>query len=194
MPVDLQRVNVKFYLRDEAALTPEDAFRVFGQWIPEATDEVLIDVADYAHVRQGPLAVLVGYEANYTLHNGDGRLGLVYGRKTPEEGSTAQRLRRAFLGALRACRRLEEHPDLAGKVAFQGQEVVLIVNDRLHSPNTEETLADLRPELDAFLDELYPGATPRIERTGNDRQRFCLRIRVEGDLGAGTLLTNLDGG
>ena len=84
MAIQLKKINVKFYLTDDAVLTPEDAFRIFNGWIPETTDEVLIDVADYTHVPQGPKTVLVGHEANYTLDDTDGRPGLRYGRKRDE--------------------------------------------------------------------------------------------------------------
>ena len=54
MAVDLQRLNVKLYLEPGSSLPPEEAFRVFSQWIPESRDEVLIDVADYGHIDRGP--------------------------------------------------------------------------------------------------------------------------------------------
>ena len=93
MAIDLQKINVKFYLAGDAVLSPEDAFRIFSQWIPETKDEVLIDVADYQHVPQGPKTVLVGHEANYTLDNTDGRYGLLYGQKATAQGSNAELLR-----------------------------------------------------------------------------------------------------
>ena len=43
---DLERINVKFYLADTNALSAEDTFRIFNNWIQTITDEVLIDVAD----------------------------------------------------------------------------------------------------------------------------------------------------
>ena len=107
MAIDLQKINVKFYLAEDAVLSPEDAFRIFSQWIPETKDEVLIDVADYQHVPQGPKTVLVGHEANYTLDNTDGRYGLLYGQKATAQGSNAERLKSAIASALKACRRLE---------------------------------------------------------------------------------------
>ena len=72
MAIDLQKINVKFYLAEGSDLPPEAAFRAFSRWIPETTDEVLIDVADYAHVPRGPKTVLVGHEANYILDDTDG--------------------------------------------------------------------------------------------------------------------------
>ena len=58
---DLQRINIKFFLAADAELSPAEAFRVFNTWIPTTPDEVLIDVADYSHVPEGPVTLLVGH-------------------------------------------------------------------------------------------------------------------------------------
>ena len=60
---DLQRINVKLYLEDPTALSAKETFRIFNSWIPTTPDEVLIDVADYSHVPDGPVTLLVGHDA-----------------------------------------------------------------------------------------------------------------------------------
>ncbi len=191
MAVDLQRLNVKFYLESGCRLSPEEAFRVFSQWIPESEDELLIDVADYSHLERGPKTVLVGHDANYVLDNTDGRLGLLYGRKTETNGAAGERLRGAFAAALKACRRLEEHPDVAGRVRFRGSEALLIINDRLRTPNTGETLEALRGDLDAFLGQLFPDESARIQRDPDGRERLTLRIEAQGNHSIASLLDRL---
>ena len=191
MPVDLQRLNVKLYLEPGCLLSPEETFRVFSQWIPESEDEILIDVADYSHIDRGPWTVLVGHDANYVLDNTDGRPGLLYGRKTDTNGPAADRLCNAFSAALKACRRLEEHPDLAGKARFRGSEALLVVNDRLRAPNTEETLEVLRPDLDEFLARLYPGGPSRVQRDPDERERLTLRVEARDGLSIASLLDRL---
>lgn len=191
MSVDLQRLNVKLYLADEDGLSPEDAFRVFNAWIREAKDETLIDVADYTHLSRGPQTVLVGHEANYVLDNTDGRMGLLYGRKAPTRGSARDRLREALVTSLRACRRLEADPDLAGRVRFRADEILLVVNDRLRAPNNDATLASLQGDLDAVLDELFAGAATQVTRDDAERDRFALHVRAEGAFEVATLLANV---
>lgn len=189
MAIDLQKINVKFYLAEDAVLSPEDAFRIFSQWIPETKDEILIDVADYQHVPQGPKTVLVGHQANYTLDNTDGRYGLIYGQKATAIGSNADRLKSAFAAALKACRRLEQAQD--AKARFVGAEAVVVINDRLQAANSDATLAEIRDDLDQILGQLYAGASTRVEREGDARQRFTVRVQAEGDFDTQTLLSNL---
>lgn len=191
MSVDLQRLNVKLYLAEEDGLSPEDAFRVFNAWIREAEDETLIDVADYTHLARGPQTVLVGHEANYVLDNTDGRMGLLCGRKAPAQGSPTERLREALVTSLKACRRLEADPDLAGRVRFRADEILLIVNDRLRAPNNDATLASLQGDLNAVLAELYAGAATQVAREDAEHDRFALRIRADGAFEVATLLANL---
>ena len=73
--MDLQRIQIKFYLDDEASISAEDAFRVFNEWIPETSEETLVDVADYSHVPDGPCTLLVGHENNYALDSTDRHVG-----------------------------------------------------------------------------------------------------------------------
>ena len=71
---DLQRINVKLYLQDPSSLSAEAAFRIFNAWISESSEEVLVDVADYSHVGHGPITLLIGHEANYSLDSDEGEL------------------------------------------------------------------------------------------------------------------------
>ena len=189
--MDLQRLNLKLYLEDESSLSSEDAFRIFNAWIPQTTDEVLIDVADYTHLPHGPQTLLVGHEANYSLDNTDRRLGLMYARKQPVTGTAAERFGDAFAQTLKACLRLEEEASLQGKVRFQGSECWLLVNDRLHAANDEATLAQVRTDLESVLDRLYAGASYEIAQDKDPQQRFSVHIRSASEDGVATLLRNL---
>jgi hypothetical protein len=188
--MDLHRIQLKFYLNPPADLSPEEAFRAFSAWIPTTSDQTLVDVADYSHLPDGPLTVLVGHQANYTLDHSDRRLGLLYSRKQPLEGG----LRQALGEALKACRRLEEEPELAGRISFAGGEFLLVANDRLRAPNAEATRQALAPQLDAALARLYPGARLDLTRDPDPRLRFNLLVRADASPAVADLLKNLEKG
>ena len=67
--------------------------------------KLLLDVADYKHVQEGPGIVLIGHEADYSLDLGGGRAGLVYDRNRGWETmpSLAERVRDVFRGTLAGC-------------------------------------------------------------------------------------------
>lgn len=187
----LQRINVKFYLEDPESLAAAEAFRIFNSWIPTTPDEVLIDVADYSHLAEGTLTLLVGHEANYSLDNHSAEMGLLYSRKQPADGDLPERLASAFKAALTACRRLEEEPSLAGKVKFRSDDVLLVANDRLNATNNEASENVLRAALDPVLAQLFAGAEYAVERDPAPELRLNLRIRCQTDAGTATLLDNL---
>ncbi len=101
----LGRFCIKFYARDPGTLDLAEAIPIFHRWIQSGRmDGLLIDVADYRHVPDGPGVVLIGHEADYFLDEMEGPLGLLYNRKRETEGSNVYRLRRAMKSALTACR------------------------------------------------------------------------------------------
>lgn len=187
----LQRINVKFYLEDPESLAAQAAFRIFNSWIPTTPGEVLIDVADYSHLAEGPLTLLVGHEANYSLDNHRAELGLLYSRKQPTDGPLTERLASAVKAALAACRRLEEDPSLAGTVKFRSGDVLLVANDRLNAPNDPAGENALRAALAPVLAQLFAGAECTVERDPAPQSRLTLRIRCQTDADAATLLGNL---
>lgn len=186
--MDVQHVNVKFFVANPEAVNLGDFLAVFNGWIQKrVTDDLLVDVADYRHVHAGPGIVLIGHEANYSLDNTGNRLGLLYNRKAPLNGNTSDRLARAVRTALLACQRLEKE----NKLKFNGQDVELLINDRLLAPNTAETLSALEPELKALFDKLYGGAKYTLARNPEPRERFTVNAKAEGSFSIEGLLKNL---
>ncbi|HEX3371272.1 MAG TPA: hypothetical protein VHS08_02075, partial [Candidatus Acidoferrales bacterium] len=84
--MQLQHVNVKLLLQNPQGIRLEPLVPVFHSWIEHQNGELLIDVADYAHVPAGPGVVLIGHEGNYSVDNADDRLGVRYNRKAVLDG------------------------------------------------------------------------------------------------------------
>jgi hypothetical protein len=186
--MDVQHLNIKFFVANPEAVNLEDFLTIFNGWIQKrATDELLVDVADYRHVYAGPGIVLIGHEANYGLDNTGNRLGLLYNRKAPLNGNPQDRLARVVRTALLACQRLEKE----NKLKFNGQEAQVLINDRLLAPNTAETFSALEPELKALFDKLYSGAKYTLERDPEPRERFTVNVKAEGSFNVEGLLKNL---
>jgi hypothetical protein len=151
---------------------------VFHRWIQQsAVDGILVDVADYKHVFQGPGIVLVGHECDYSLDLADGRPGMMYTRKRHTSGDLSDRVAGAFRRALEACQVLERESELAGRVRFKTDEVRLVLLDRLRAPNTFDTFQQLEPELRGCFCDWYGENPIRLERTSQD-PRQCLSIRL----------------
>jgi hypothetical protein len=188
----LQRIGAKLFLRDGASVRPKDFVAVFHRWIrTRALDGLLIDVADYEHVSEGPSIVLVGHEGNYSLDTADGRMGLCYSRKQPARGDLDERLVTLVRSVVRASRLLEEDADLGGGLHFEGGEILLFANDRLLAPNSEATFAAFRPALDGLLRRLYGDGGCEITRNPEPRERFTLTIKAPRPVALGALSERL---
>lgn len=186
--MNVQHVNIKFYLENPEAVNLADYGAVFISWIQQQRlEELLIDVADYLHVHHGPGIMLIGHEADYSLDNRAGRLGLLYNRKAQLEGTPQEKLTQATRAALTAAQILEKENGLK----FKRSEVQVIVNDRLLVPNTVETFAALEPDLKAFFDRLYGGADYSISHSADPRERFTVNVKTTSGFEVETLLKNL---
>lgn len=194
--MDAFKISVKFYVEDDSALSQHEFVPILHSWIQNKSvpDHMLIDVADYAHVHNGPGTLLVAHEANFYLDRFDGRLGLTYSRKMPGEGVFRDRLRQAFKAALEACARLESDARLAGRISFGLAEATVRLDDRLLAPNTSETFEQVRGDLERLASDLYEGSSVEIEHYPSARALFEVHLQAAEAPGAATLLHRLSAG
>src|SRR5579862_2780362 len=143
--VNVQHVNIKIFA-SKADVDLTDAIPIFHRWIQESIrPEILIDVADYRHVPDGPGVMLIGHQADYSLDEQDGRLGILYNAKNAVDGDAQAVLRQAFQSAVAAGMLLESESAFKGKLAFDAGDVEVIVNDRALAPNNDATWNALGP-------------------------------------------------
>jgi len=186
--MNLQHINIKFYLENPETVNLADYGAVFNSWIQgQRLDELLVDVADYLHVHHGPGIMLIGHEADYSLDQRAGRLGLLYNRKEQLDGTNLQKLVQAAHAALTAAQMLEQENGLK----FIGSELQVIVNDRLLVPNTAESFEALESDLQSFFTALYAGAECELEHLVNPRERFTVNVKTGTSFAVETLLKNI---
>jgi hypothetical protein len=190
--VELQHINIKLPLKNAEGIELGALIHVFHSWIQDQVcDELLLDVADYRHVPDGPGVVVIGHEADYAIDNTDGRLGVRYNRKAVLGGSNQDRLGQAMRSALRAAQRLEEDTSEGQKLTIDGQEIEILINDRLLAPNRDETRSAVEPELRAFLDKVLPGETFTLAFNTDPRKLLTASIRLSSKFSPSELLDKL---
>lgn len=186
----IEHCNLKILAMQHEDVDLAAAVTVFHRWIQdEACPELLIDVAEYLHVRDGPGVILIGHEANYSLDLTNGRLGMLYSRKAPLGGGFPQHLGQAYASTLRAAARFETEPEFAGKLVFDAGAIDLIINDRLLAPNTAATLDVLRPVAEHFFND-WLGVEIKAELLSSDpKDRFGLCLRAASPVSVGHALS-----
>ena len=174
--MELQKLNVKFFVEQPNAIALTDFIEIFHSWI-QATDGVYHDVADYSHMQAGPGVVLIANSANVSIDESGNRRGLLFRQKAPLAASNQDKLRAVLRAALENCRKLEAEPALRGKLRFAANEAVISLNDRLLGENSQETFDTVKGDIEAVAQQLFRGATVSLVRDSDARQ--CLNIRVE---------------
>jgi hypothetical protein len=166
---------------------------IFHHWIQrqDFAGHMLIDVADYAHVIAGPGTVLVSFEANIHMERAENRLGLVYLRKMPLLGSFTERLAAVMKFTLQAAARMETEEELGGRLSFRTDEIVIRLNDRLLAPNTTETFAAVKDDLQAFGKRLFGEKPFTLEPHLSPQTLFEIRIKCPGAPGINAMLERL---
>ncbi len=179
--MDLERFCVKFFPRTESIKDETIFIPIFHDWIRlKALNGVLIDVADYRHVPDGPGVMLISHEINYSMDHIDGQFGLTAQRKLGLETHHKDRI----LGLVRAAAAfgslLEKDSRVGGKITWEGGSFYYMTNDRLHAPNTDESFAAIKSDLEQAAAELYPDQSITVTRVDTDpRARLTAEVRVE---------------
>ncbi len=149
---------------------------VFHGFIQQAAvPGLLIDVADYAHVPDGPGVMLIGHDVEYGIDLARGRTGLLAVRKHAGDEGLAAVFRDA-LEKLRAAARALEADEQAA-IRFDTRELEILFPDRLAAPNTaaafELASKELMPLARAEL-----GNAVRFSNAAADDPRRMLTIAI----------------
>jgi len=178
------RMSVKFYFED-LSVDVEEFIPVFHRWIREdvVPNELLLDVADYKHIIDGPAILLVGHEADYVVDLTGGKPGFQYVRKRDLGADLPEALETTLGQALNGVKLAENDVELQGKLKLRTDAATIVLLDRLNFPNQSsngDASGDageaVRSQLADNLTALFGGDTTitRVENDGREPLTFEL--------------------
>jgi hypothetical protein len=177
----LQRLNLKLFLEAAAGFDMDEIsdrlLVVFGRWRLEEGEEI-IDLADYAHVPEGPGIILISHRWHFGIDWDGGKPGLFFSSRKSLKGTLAERIAQALRGLLDKGERLLAEAEISPAVRPRCGELEIIVNDRLLFPNTAEADAQVRPAVGEVVKRLYGGAQVHVERESDPGRRLGYRVRA----------------
>jgi hypothetical protein len=176
--MDAFKIAIKLFVQSDT-FAPDAFIAVFQRWIQNQAlpNHLLIDVADYAHVPDGPATVLIGNEANLSMDRGAGRLGLIYQRKRPLVGAQTftDRLQLVLTQTAKVASMLEQESNLPSPPKFLTSEMLIRIYDRLLAPNQPATYEQLNPQIQSTLTRLLGPTT--LTPTANPQSVFELHAK-----------------
>lgn len=189
----LHRIQVKAFVTDPSRIELTALIPVLHKWIQtDALEDMLIDVADYAHVPNGPGVLLIAHEADYALDLSGGRPGLQYTRKRDVPGTTAEALDLALRRLFSAARLLEEEESLDKAYQFRTDEIEIRFLDRLQVPNRPESIGVVQEAIEKVLKGLYEVGDVELEPIEDDpRLPFAVRVKLPADTAISALAKRL---
>ena len=188
--MDLQHIGVKIFARPGQGLDLGPFIGLFHRWIQQQAlpGLLMLDVADYQHVHEGPGVMLICHEGHFAMDQEGGRLGLLYTNKRLATGDPSQRFRTAIERTLIAARRLEQDPALEGGLTFAGDELLIKVDDHLFVQHEADAFESVRGELEPVLAGLGGGKAPALQRIEDRGGGLVLSARLGASAGTAELL------
>ena len=189
-----RRIAAKLYATPETASSPdlESFIPLFHRFIQRSSVEgLLIDVADYRHVPEGPGVILVGHDVEYAVDATAGRLGLLTTRKRIEEGRLPDLLTDTLRMALVCVRAIEA--DGSTGLRFETDTVDIHLVDRLAAPNNEASFEALRDAAEPVVRRLYGDVAVTREHADDFRKLTALRVEAQESADIGELIDLLGG-
>jgi hypothetical protein len=178
-----RRMSVKVFAEEPVSVAPEALVPIFQGWVRDdaLSHPVMIDVADYTHVAEGPGVILICHGGHYSYDLGGGRPGLRCTLTRAVYGGAEDPISLLLGFALDACALLEEQAGLQGALRFRTDELLFRFEDRLAAPPTTEAFREARRLIGRSLAALYTSAAEvAIEPVGAAREPLSLRVDVAG--------------
>ena len=144
---------------------------VFHRFIQEAAvPGLLIDVADYAHVPDGPGVMLIGHDVDYGIDLARGRTGLLTVQKRAADLPLEALFRDVVAKTRAAARALEQDEHAAIRLA--AGELEIAFPDRLAAPNTAAAFELASKELLPAARAEFGDAVKLVNAAADDPRRM----------------------
>ena len=174
-----KRLSAKFFSLNQQQPNLTAYVPIFQRAIQQQTlAGMLIDVADYAHVPQGPGVILIAHELDYAVDVSRGEAGIMVTYKHVAETDLTSTILALFKHLTALVVLLQQDPTLDFPV--NRQIVELSFRDRLQYPNRPETLALVGSALQAVLATVGGGEVRPIHN--DSREPFTVHLVLQADL------------
>jgi hypothetical protein len=181
--MDLQKFGVKLFINANESYNSKEFIPVFHNWIQDKIidDHLLIDVADYSHIPDGPGVMLISHEGNFSLDQENQQPGIMYMRKTEIAGSFKERFNTVLSTVIKAAN-LVSDININKQVDFKPNLFRFITNDRLYAENTANNQDLYKEKIQNVLDGKYPDHQFEFEDVSDENERLAFTVNFSSDI------------
>ena len=179
----LQKFGIKLYLKTNGNFDSKDFIPMFHNWIQNKVvpNHLLIDVADYSHIPDGPGVMLIAHEGHFSLDQENHQPGIMYMRKSEFGGDFKERFINVLLITIQAANHLCNNK-INNEVDFIHNSFRFIANDRRVAENTLENQKLYQEEVQKALTALYPTCEVKYEDISRENERLAFTINFNQDI------------
>ena len=180
--MELQKFGVKLFIEVHGSYSYKEFIPVFHTWIQDklVEDHLLIDVADYSHIPDGPGVMLIAHEGYFSLDQEKHKPGIMYMRKTNMEGNFKDRFSKVLLITTEAVKRIRNN-DITNDVDFISNSFRFIANDRLYAENTRYNQNFYKKEIQKAINNKYPDSKVEFEDFSGKKERLAFTARFSDE-------------
>ena len=178
--MNLQKFGIKFYLKEKENYSSRDFIPIFHRWIQGKLipDHLLIDVADYSHVKDGPGIMLIAHEGHFSLDQENNNPGMMYMRRVKCSGNFHERFDKVFFVALHAANQLHDDKE----IDFYQNIFRFISNDRRLANNTKENQDLFQKEIHRILKSNFPNDKWNFSEVSKENERLGFTVNFSSDV------------
>tara|TARA_B100000959_G_scaffold248996_1_gene276318 strand:+ start:213 stop:758 length:546 start_codon:yes stop_codon:yes gene_type:complete len=171
--MDLQKIGIKFFLKNEKSFSSKEYIPLFHQWIQNKSisDHLLIDVADYSHVLDGPGVMLMAHEGHFSLDQEGLAPGMLYMRKMDLEGDFSARFFKVFSITLEVVNLL-----IQKDLEFCQKSFRFIANDRRLAENNIENQNLYKEKISKILHGKYSNQSWEFDDESKENERLAFSV------------------
>ena len=181
--MELQKFGVKLFLETNGSHSSKEFIPVFHTWIQEkvVADHLLIDVADYSHIPDGPGVMLIAHEGHFSLDQEKCQPGIMYMRRAKMGGDFNERFNQVLSNTIEAANRLRNN-DITNNVYFISNLFRFIANDRLYAENTIDNQHLYKEKIQKAINNKYPDRKIEFEDASDAKERMAFTVRFSDEI------------
>ena len=181
--MNIQKFGVKLFFNTNGSINSKDFIPVFHSWIQDNIfdDHLLIDVADYSHIPDGPGVMLISHEGNFSLDQENQQPGIMYMRKTEIAGSFKERFNTVLSTVIKAANLLSNNY-VGTQIDLKPNLLRFIANDRLYAENTADNQNLYKQKIQKALDGKYPGLQFKFGDFSDEKERLAFTVNFSNDI------------